>query len=52
MMSVSPQARKDPKPYVSPALTVHGDIATLTRATGNQGNKDNSVLTDKWHRTQ
>jgi hypothetical protein len=41
-MSVSPQAKNDPKPYVSPALTVHGDVGAVTsNIKQGAGNRDN-----------
>lgn len=33
-MSVSRSTGRDPKPYLTPLLTVHGDIAELTESVG------------------
>jgi hypothetical protein len=47
-VSVSPEAKKEPKPYVSPALTRHGDVESLTRAvTPRQGTSDDPKFKNK-----
>ena len=51
-MPLSLEIKKELKPYVRPSLTVHGDVAAVTRATTNQGTKDNYGPTASFHRTQ
>jgi hypothetical protein len=36
------------KPYVRPALTVHGTVRDLTRATGKGGRKDGGKFGNKY----
>ena len=33
---MNPVVDRRPKPYVSPSLTVHGDVGEVTRGTGNK----------------
>lgn len=51
-MSVYPEAEKRIKPYVSPRLTVHGDVEELTRSVSpTTGGFDNKVIQGKGWKT-